>query len=117
MKARFIGFGRVEIEGETYSEDVMIVKGRVQPRAKSASRELKGEYGHTPLSEREPIPWDCAKLIVGTGAHGMLPLTEGVRAAARKQEVELVTVKTAEACRMLATADLADTNAILHLTC
>lgn len=117
MKARFIGFGKVEIDGRTYTEDVMVVAGQVHLREKGSSRSLKREYGHTPLSEREPIPWNCRMLIVGTGAQEMLPLTPGVRATASERGVELVEVGTAEACRLLSEADVSATNAILHLTC
>lgn len=117
MKTKFTGFGRIEIDGTTYTEDVIIQEGRVAPREKAPSRTLKGEYGHTPLSEREPIPWDCAKLIVGTGAQGRLPITEAVQREAQQRRVELVAVPTAEACTLLNSADLDRTNAILHLTC
>ncbi len=117
MKTRFIGFGRLEIDGTTYTEDVMVVNSSVVPREKAISRQLKGRYGHTPLSEGEPIPWDCSTLVVGTGVRGMLPITDEVHALAEERGVELVAVPTEEACAVLNNADLDSTNAILHLTC
>lgn len=117
MNARFTGFGRLRIDGTVYTEDVLIVNGTVTPRVKEASRALKKQYGHTPLSEHEPIPWECRVLIVGTGTRGMLPITAGFHAAARERGVKLVTARTEEACRLLNEADTATTNAILHLTC
>jgi hypothetical protein len=117
MRARFIGFGAVEIDGQRYERDVVVEGGRVGRRHKRASRPLRDQYGHTPLSLLEPIPWDCHRLIVGTGADGALPIADDVRAEAERRGVELVEVPTREACRLLSTADPADTAAILHLTC
>lgn len=117
MQAQFSRFGEVELEGVQYTEDVVIEKGKIHLREKDASRPLKAAYGHTPLSEREDIPWDCSKLIVGTGANGKLPITNEVRSAAKQRGVELIAVPTEQACALLRVADMSSTNAILHLTC
>ena len=117
MKARFVRFGVVEIDGRRYERDVMVVRGSVKQRHKKASRPLRDQYGHTPLSLAEPIPWACRRLIVGTGADDALPITDDVVAEAQRRGVELVAVPTPEACRLLSRADLDDTAAILHITC
>ena len=54
--------------------------------------------------------------MIGTGAHGALPVMEEVREQARRRKVELVIVPTAQAITVLAKTTK-DTNAILHLTC
>ena len=117
MKARLITFGLVEIDGQRYDRDVILEGGRVGRRQKKASKPLRDRYGHTPLSLLEPIPWDCRRLVVGTGAEGALPIDPDVFVEAERRGVELVAVPTAEACELLAHADLATTNAILHVTC
>ena len=117
MNARFIGFGALEIDGKRFTEDVVVRSGSIEPRRKDASRALKAGYGHTPLSEHEPIPWQCATLIVGTGANGRLPITDTFRSIAAERKVEIVAVPTEKACQLLSSADLSTTNAILHLTC
>ncbi|TVQ40291.1 MAG: hypothetical protein EA384_03645 [Spirochaetaceae bacterium] len=117
MKAVFIGFGQLEIDGRRYTEDVVVDHGTVTDRNKAASRPLKAAYGHTPLSEHENIPWDCATLIVGTGANGMLPIAPELVAAAHERGVKLVPVPTGQACALLSDADPRTTNAVLHLTC
>ncbi len=117
MKARLVEFGLLEIDGAQFDRDVVIVHGRVRKRAKKASKPLRDRYGHTPLSLLEPIPWDCRTLVVGTGAEGALPIEPDVVAEARQRGVELVAVPTDEACALLLEADLATTNAILHVTC
>ncbi|TVR29128.1 MAG: hypothetical protein EA404_15470 [Spirochaetaceae bacterium] len=117
MNARFVGFGTLEIDGQRFSEDVVVRGGSIEPRRKEASRALKARYGHTPLSEHEPIPWQCATLIVGTGADGRLPITDTFRSIAAERGVKIVAVPTEKACQLLNSADLSTTNAILHLTC
>jgi hypothetical protein len=117
MKARFVRFGIVEIDGRRYERDVMVVGGSVRQRQKKASRPLRDVYGHTPLSLAEPIPWACHRLIVGTGADGALPIADDVLAEAERRGVELIAVPTPEACRLLSRADLDETAAILHVTC
>jgi hypothetical protein len=77
---------------------------------------IRSEYGHTPLSAAEDIPWRCRRLVIGTGADGALPVMQQVRDQARRRKVDLVILPTAEAIDALAKAP-ADTNAILHLTC
>jgi len=117
MKARFVGFGVVEIDGVRFERDVVVERGRVDRRHKKASRPLRDRYGHTPLSLAEPIPWRCRRLIVGTGAEGALPIVDEVRSEAHRRGVELIAVPTDEACRMLSAADPDDTAAVLHVTC
>lgn len=117
MDARFIGFGEIELDGQRYNRDVVVEGGRVSRRHKRASRPFRNRFGHTPLSLEEPIPWQCRRLIVGTGAEGRLPIMDDVRERARKVRVELIVVPTAEACRLLSGFDPATTSAILHVTC
>ena len=96
--------------------DLVIDRGKIRKRKKAASRKFRDAYGHTPLTVGEDIPWRCRRLVVGTGADGALPVMDQVREEARRRDVELVTLPTAQAIGMLAGAP-ADTNAILHLTC
>jgi hypothetical protein len=54
--------------------------------------------------------------VIGTGADGALPVMNDVHEQARRREVDLVIVPTAQAITVLAKTTK-DTNAILHLTC
>ena len=54
--------------------------------------------------------------MIGTGADGALPVMNEVHEQARRREVDLVIVPTAQAISVLAKTTK-DTNAILHLTC
>jgi hypothetical protein len=117
MHAKFVQFGEVKIDDKTYAKDVIVDGGTVRKRKKKPSKAYKSRFGHTPLSVDEAIPWDCERLIVGTGAYGKLPIMDAVYQQAEEKGVALVAVPTPEACELLSEADLATTNAILHLTC
>ena len=109
-------FGSVRVDGVPYDYDLVIDRGKIRKRKKAASRKFRDAYGHTPLSVAEDIPWRCRRLVIGTGADGALPVMRQVRDEARRRKVDLVVLPTAEAIGML-TGAVADTNAILHLTC
>ena len=109
-------FGSIRIDGVIYEHDVVIARGRVRKRKKKSSKPFRDAFGHTPLSIEENIPWDCRRLVVGTGADGALPVMDEVRREAARREVQLLTVPTSEAIRALQ-AEPEETNAILHVTC
>ena len=116
MRFSDYSFGSVRVDGVTYDHDLIIDRGQIRKRKKAASRKFRGQYGHTPLSAAEDIPWRCRRLVIGTGADGALPVMKEVREQARRREVDLVILPTAQAISVLAKTTK-DTNAILHLTC
>jgi len=118
LGVRFSGysFGSVRVDGVTYDYDLIIDRGKIRKRKKGASRKFRGAYGHTPLSAAEDIPWRCRRLVIGTGADGALPVMKEVHELARRREVDLVIVPTAQAISVLTKTPKA-TNAVLHLTC
>jgi hypothetical protein len=109
-------FGALKIDGEKYANDVTLDRGVVRKRKKKPSREFREQYGHTPVSLKEEIPWECERLVIGTGFEGRLPVMDEVKAAARQSGVELVMCVTPEAVQSLKDKPGA-TNAILHVTC
>jgi hypothetical protein len=111
-----LSFGSVQVDGVTYDHDLIIDRGKLRKRKKAASKKFRGAYGHTPLSIGEDIPWRCRRLVIGTGAYGRLPVLTEVGSEARRRQVDLVVLPTADAIKVLASAG-EDTNAILHLTC
>ncbi|HET9723694.1 MAG TPA: hypothetical protein VFR44_07610 [Actinomycetota bacterium] len=109
-------FGSIQVDGATFTHDVVIDRGRIRKRKKGPSKALRPRYGHTPLTPAEDIPWACRRLVVGTGAAGSLPVTDELVHEAERRRVELVTMPTAQAIEELRDAS-PDTNAILHVTC
>jgi hypothetical protein len=116
MRIERFSFGSITIDGRVYDHDVVIAGSEVRKRRKGASQRFRDDYGHTPLSLEEAIPWRCRRLVVGTGAAGALPVMEAVWGEAERRGVDLVTVPTEEAIRLLHDRDQG-TNAILHVTC
>lgn len=109
-------FGSIQIDGVTYEHDVVIDRGSVRKRKKRPSRQFVGASGHTPLSAAEKIPWKCRRLVIGTGAHGALPVMDEVEREARARQVELLVLPTADAIPEMSKR-VNETNAILHVTC
>jgi len=109
-------FGGLEIDGVTYDHDVVIDHGEVHKRKKKASKRFRDEFGHTPLSLEEHIPWRCARLIIGTGAYGRLPVMDDVKREADERGVKLIILPTTEAIEILRKGTR-ETNAVLHVTC
>ena len=108
-------FGSVRIDGSTYEQDVVIDCGKIRKRKKAPSKRFRDEFGHTPLSIDEKIPWKCRRLVIGTGAYGRLPVMKEVKREAQRRRVELVIVPTNEAIRLIEKESAA--NAILLVTC
>jgi hypothetical protein len=117
MDARWIGFGEIELEGRRYDHDVVIDGGAVGKRVKKPSKAYREEYGHTPLSARERIPWGGSRLIIGTGVSGLLPVMPAVADEARRRGVELVARPTEEALKLVRGIPAEDVFAIVHVTC
>ena len=108
-------FGTIQIDGSTYEHDVVIDRGEIRKRKKAPSQKFRDEFGHTPLSLEEKIPWKCERLVIGTGAHGRLPVMKEVKREAERRHIELVIVPTTEALSLIERKS--GSNAILHITC
>jgi hypothetical protein len=108
--------GSLKIDGEKYCKDVILDRGELRRRRKKPSREFRAQFGHTPVSLREEIPWECKRLVIGTGMFGRLPIMDEVKAEVEKRGLELVVCPTPQAVQLLKD-NPAGTNAILHVTC
>ncbi len=115
MRFEAFSFGSIRIDGVTYDHDVVIDRGRIRKRKKKPSKKFRDDFGHTPLSADERIPWKCQRLVIGTGT-GALPVMDEVKEQARRRRVELRILPTLQAIELLKAAPRA-TNAILHVTC
>ena len=114
MKVKRYKFGELKIDSETYVKDIIIDRGEIKKRKKKKSKAFRQQFGHTPLSIDENIPWSCKTLVVGRGMHESLPVMEEVLSEAKQRGIELVMVSTDKALKYIGKKD---TNLILHLTC
>ena len=116
MRFDHFSFGTIRVDGVTREHDLVVDRGEVRKRKKGPSKQFAEEFGHTPLSIDEDIPWKCRRLVIGTGAYGKLPVMEDVQREAERRKIELVMLPTSEAIELLNDNPEA-TNAILHVTC
>jgi len=117
MEVRYLGFGSIEVEGREYGHDIVIDRGAVRKRSKKPSKPYRDKFGHTPLSAAEDIPWGGPRLIIGTGAHGALPIMPEVMEEAERRHIDLVAVPTEQACRLISGLKTQEVRAVLHVTC
>jgi hypothetical protein len=115
MRFEKFSFGSIRIDGTTYEHDVVIDRGEVRKRKKKPSKQFRDAFGHTPLSLEEKIPWNCHRLVIGTGT-GALPVMPEVKREAAQRKIKLSILPTKEAIEELKQHP-SGTNAILHVTC
>src|SRR5258708_34929266 len=115
---RFDNFscGSLQIDGTVYEHDVIIDRGEIRKRKKKLSKKFREQFGHTPLSIEEEIPWRCRQLVIGSGVHGRLPVMQGVQREAERHKIKLLVLPTIGAIEALK-PEPRDTNASLHVTC
>ncbi len=106
-------FGVIVIEGESYTEDVIVFSDRVVPdwRRKEEHVLALGDLE----AALEPKP---EVLIVGTGTQELLAISRAVVAHTQKEGIELLAFDTRTACRTF--NELVDSRrvvAALHVTC
>ena len=116
MHFESFSFGSIRIDGVHHNHDVVIDRGKIHRRKKKPSKRFRDQFGHTPLSIEENIPWKCSQLVIGTGAYGKLPVMQEVRSNAERKNIKLLILPTLEAIEVL-NRNPNDTNAILHVTC
>lgn len=90
MRFEDFSFGSIRIDGVTYEHDVVIDGRDISKRKKKLSKKFREEFGHTPLSTEEEIPWKCRRLLIGTGAHGSLPVMKEVPSEAQRRKIDLL---------------------------
>jgi hypothetical protein len=112
------GFGWIEIGGTRYGYDVIIhTDGTISQRPKKRSRDLKPEYGHTPLSEEEldVVKTEHPEVVyIGTGQSGRLPVTPEAHELLRTYET--VILPTPQILSRLSQEKRRHV-AIVHVTC
>ena len=110
-------FGRITINGVVYEHDVVIERGKIRKRKKGPSKPRRDEFGHTPLTAEEKIPWSGRRLWIGTGASGLLPVAQELRREAHRRGVELLVETTPALVERINARLPTGTNLILHVTC
>jgi hypothetical protein len=105
-------FGRVTVDGEEHTRDLIVLPGRVVP-------DWWRREGHSLVLEdlEEVVEELPERLILGCGAHGRLRPDPSVAEALARRGVELEALPTAAAVERYGQLEPARTAAALHLTC
>ena len=110
MKIEKYSFGNITINGKTYNNDVIIFPDRVKP-------DWRREEGHkiSIADLKEIIKEKPKKLIIGTGAYGMVVVPNEVKEKLKEEGIEFEILETKEACHLF--NEEKNAVAALHLTC
>lgn len=107
-------FGSIEIDGQTYTSDVIILPGGVK------SNWWRDE-GHAlkPGDLSKVLDASPEVLVVGRGAHGCMKVTDETLACLKQMGIEAICMPTAQAVEAYNERVERDENvaAALHLTC
>jgi hypothetical protein len=111
-------FGSITAGGETYDHDIVIrLGGKVKKRKKKLSKQRYGTSHTVSVEEAEHIYDEGADLvIIGTGQHGALSLSEEARAFFTARGCDLQAVPTPDAVQAWNEAE-GQTVAMFHVTC
>jgi hypothetical protein len=105
------GFGRIVIEGKTYTSDVIIFPGRVTDN-------WWRKEGHALSVEdlKEVIEFGPKTLVIGTGYSGIMKVKDPTQEFLESKGIEVIVEKTKNACDIL---NSLGTNCVgaFHLTC
>ena len=113
----FSGSGRSRSRDErtsttSSSTEVPCANGARSPQSHTATSSDTLRF-----SADEELPWGGPRLIIGTGAHGSLPIMPEVVAEAASRNIDLVAVPTEQACQLIAGLKRREVRAVLHVTC
>jgi len=110
MKINSYSFGRITIDNKTYNQDIIIYPNKITTWWRKEGHELNPE-DITEIIKKNPD-----LLIIGTGAHGLMKVKEETKEILRKRNIEFISAKTEEACRIFNESSR-KVIAALHLTC
>ena len=106
-------FGRIRIDGDEYSNDVIIHPDRVES-------DWWREEGHSLVMDdlRTVMEDSPGTLVIGRGAYSRMDVPEETRKALEEAGVEVLSASTSEAVKMYNDMrEKGDVVAALHLTC
>ena len=106
-------FGKIVIEGKTYTSDVILYPDKVDDSWWRKS-------GHLLQKEdlRDVIQYNPDVLIVGTGAYGLMKVPEETKKFVEAKGIKLISEETGEACETYnGFKEKRKVVAAFHLTC
>ncbi|MFQ6059953.1 MAG: Mth938-like domain-containing protein [Thermoplasmata archaeon] len=113
MRIESYSFGRIVIDGISYTSDVILSEGRIN----SSWWRRKGHL-LTPEDLEEALDAEPELLVIGTGYSGVMKVPEETREFLRLRGIDYVIQRTEDACRTYnREVQKRRVVATLHLTC
>ena len=106
-------FGRMDVDGQTYTSDLIIFPDRVKDSWwRKSGHNLCLDDIKDVLKEKPEV------LVVGTGFYGIMSVEEEVKSKAQSEGIELIIAKTKDAVQSFSEfAPKKKTIGAFHLTC
>ena len=117
MKIEDYTFGKIQINGNVYSKDLWVINGKIDKRDKSIAKSKFGTSHKICAKELKKIVTKKTKrVIIGSGASGLVTLTEKASKFLDDEDIKLEIHKTSDLIsKKIEISD--DDSAIIHLTC
>lgn len=111
MRIEHYSFGRIRIDGESYTSDVIIYPDRVGKWWRKRGHQVARE------DVQEIVEAGAKVLVIGTGSAGCVDVLEETKKHFDSQGIELIVQKTDQACDTYNEMAGEGVIAALHLTC
>jgi hypothetical protein len=117
MKIEEYTFGTIQINSNEYSKDLWLINGKIDKRDKSIAKSKFGTSHKICAKEIKKIVTKKTKrVIIGSGASGLVTLTEKASKFLADEDIKLEIHKTGDL--VLNKIEIGeDDSAIIHLTC
>lgn len=117
MKIEEYSFGIIRINGSVYSKDLWLINGKIDKRDKSIAKDKFGTSHKICAKELKKIVTKKTKrFIIGSGASGLVTLTEKASKFLEDRDVKLKIYKTSDpALKRIELCE--DDSGVIHLTC
>jgi hypothetical protein len=117
MKIEEYSFGSIRINGNVYSKDLWLINGKIEKRDKSIAKE-KFETSHKICAKelKKIVTKKTKRVIIGSGASGLVTLTEKASKFLEDGDIKLQIYKTSDpVLKRIVICE--DDSGIIHLTC
>ena len=117
MKIEEYSFGTIRINGNVYSKDLWLINCKIDKRDKSIAKDKFGTSHKICVKElKKIVTKKTKKVIIGSGASGLVTLTEKALKFLDDRDIKLEIYRTSDP--FLKKIEICeDDSGIIHLTC
>lgn len=117
MRIQEYSFGSIKIGENVYTKDIWIIDGEIKKRDKSIAKKKFGTSHKIPRRELKKVVTPMTRrIIIGTGASGLVSLTNKASKHLEENKIKLEMCKTGDLVDKKIEISSQDSG-IIHLTC